>query len=369
MIIATRSNGIYSSPRIEKYVEFYRQQKLNYEIVGWDRNNEGLSRENTIYFCNKSGYNTGGYKAVIGRIKWMFFLMRQFIANKKQLNTIHAFDLDTAFPAMVFKRFFKRDIVVIFDVCDWFSANLYNANFLIRRIFSRMEAYCIKYTNYLILCEPERKAQIPFPIKCPIWIVPNIPSFNDTSFLHIDERYQFHNNKITVSYVGGFGDERFIDELLDVAQQGIINLLIAGFGNKHIVDRCLNLNSLENIRCFGKVKYSDGLNIMYNSDAIYAMYCTSNPNNVFAAPNKYYECMMLGKPIITTKGTIMESKVERNNIGYTIIESKEQLITLLCTITKQDCAILGSNANCLWKNQYVSYLSEFQTTVYLNTVK
>lgn len=86
---------------------------------------------------------------------------------------------------------------------------------------------------------------------------------------------------------------------------GICNLLIAGYGAKEIEERCINLNEKDNIIYFGKVVYDQGLNIMYNGDVIYAMYCKTNPNHIFAAPNKYYEAMLLAKPIISTKGTIV----------------------------------------------------------------
>ena len=369
MIVATRSNAIYSSPRIEKYISFYQMQKWDYLVIGWDRKGENLQRDNTIYYRKVCGYNIGGLKAAKNRISWMFFLFKQFYAKRKLLTVIHACDLDTAFPACVFKLFFKKDIIVFFDVCDWFSADIAHENKLILLSFKLMEKFTINQTNEVILCEPERREQIPYSLKKKELILPNIPSFSNYDFLKIDNKFEFNNELIVFSYVGGLNNDRFLDELLFVAEKGFINLLIAGFGNKALEEKCSKLSDLQNIKYFGKVKYEDGLNIMYNSDIIYAMYCKSNPNHFFAAPNKYYESMMLGKPIITTSGISIAKKVKDLNIGYVIDESIEDLEILINSLKKDEMGKKGLNAHLLWENQYKNYTFEFLNSIYRRIIE
>lgn len=365
MIIATRSNAIYSSPRIEKYISFYKMQKLDYLVIGWDRKGENLQRENTIYYRKVSGYNIGGLKAAFHRTRWMIFLFRQFFKNKKRITTIHAFDLDTAFPACIFKSFIKKNISVIFDVCDWFSATITNENKFIKSSFTWMEKYTINHTDEVILCEPERIEQIPYTLKKKELIVPNIPSFSNIDFLKIDKKYQFDNDLIVFSYVGGFGKTRFLYELLDVAQEGLIDLLIAGYGNHELEEKCKKLSALSNIKYFGKVDYNQGLNIMFNSNIIYAMYSKANPNNNYAAPNKYYEAMMLGKPILTTEGISIARKVRKFNTGYVIEESLPELKALVISLNKEDMKKKGENANRLWETTYKNYIANFFNNEYI----
>ena len=54
-----------------------------------------------------------------------------------------------------------------------------------------------------------------------------------------------------------------------------------------------------------------------------AIYDPSVRNHLYAAPNKFYEALMLGKPVIMVKKTGMSEIVERNSIGVTIDFSKE----------------------------------------------
>lgn len=364
MIILTRSNGIYSSPRIEKYIDFYENRNIDYLVVGWDRVSDSLKRKKTIYYRKKSGYNVGGIKAAMDRFKWMYFLLKIYYTYRKNLTTIHAFDLDTAFPSCLFKTLFKKNVSVIFDVCDWFSANLYNQRKFMLWIFKQMERFCIKHSDEVIICEPERIEQIPYKLNRPELIVPNIPSFTDMSFLHYDDKYQFNDQNVTFAYVGGFSKFRMLDELLNIAEKGKINLLIAGYGIPEIELRCKELSTQSNIRYFGKVDYRDGITIMYNSDIIYAMYSKSNPNHYYAAPNKYYESMMLGKPILSNKNISLGDKIIKNDIGYAIDENEADLLNFILNINREDLRIKGENAHILWKEKFMSYTSIFFNTTY-----
>lgn len=172
----------------------------------------------------------------------------------------------------------------------------------------------------------------------------------------------FNNDKLIFSYVGGFYDERCIMEIIELAAKGYINLLIAGFGDKSYVDRLKELESCPNIKYFGKVSYNEALNIMYNSDIIYAMYAISNPNHIYAAPNKFYESMFLGKPIFTTIGTIVGEKVNMADRGYISGESLDDILDVIQNIDISK--IKGNNAKILWESKYKFYTQDFMTHKY-----
>ena len=106
-----------------------------------------------------------------------------------------------------------------------------------------MESVALKQVNSIIICEPERRAQLPDNLPTEPIVMRNIPSFNSRDFLHNEEKFIFDNDNITVSYVGWFGHGRFINELLNCAEQGFINLLIAGYGQNSIENRCQLLAS------------------------------------------------------------------------------------------------------------------------------
>ena len=368
MIYLLRCNSILADSRVLKYVSFYKENKIDYRIVGWDRTNEGVKIENGIIYQKKSGYRVGGLKAAYYRILWMLYVLRQ-LKKASKVDSIHACDLDTAFPAVIYKAFFNRKAKVVFDVFDWFSDNLGDQNALIRGAFKLMEKISVKGSDAVIICEPERREQIPYQLKTEPLIFPNIPSFSNYDFLKEDKSLKFDNELLTLSYVGGFINDRFLKELLKLADEHLINLLIAGYGEEDIVELCNSLKDRDNVQYLGKVPYQKGLTIMYNSDIIYAMYCKVSRNNVFAAPNKYYEAMLLGKPIISTKGTILEKKIVGNNMGYVVEEDYQELKSLVTQIKHDDMLAKGKNARELWESKYQDYTQNFLHGEYMELIK
>ena len=369
MIALLRCNAISNDPRVKKYLNYIEEKNIDYHILGWDRNEENLELRNCTFFKRKSGYNVGGIKAAWNRILWMWFCFKELSRIKP--NFIHGCDLDSAFPAVMYKIFRNRRVKVLFDVFDWFSATLYNQPKIITLAFKAMESLTTKHSDHILICEKEREDQIPYDVSDKIDILPNIPMVRDEStFKYKDKSLMFPNENITISYVGGLYGERFLDELLDIAEKGYVNLLIAGFGDDRIEKRCVEISKKENVKYLGGVSYELGLHIAFHSDVIYAMYCKTNPNHIYAAPNKYYEAMLLGKPIITTEGTIVGEKVKINNTGFVVNEDKLELENLLLALKSMPEVILqnGENAKKLWETEFSTYTIDFLQNKYNNYI-
>ena len=347
MIVLIRCNDIVSDSRARKYLDFYERSHTEYRIIAWDRLGNSERLPNTIYCPSKSKYNQGGIAAIIDRLKWMTFILKTLFALNDDLR-IHACDLDAAFPAAIYKMFSRKRNFLLFDVFDWISATLYDQGRIVLAAFSFMEWLSVKKADHLIICEPERIRQIPYDIQGRYSVMRNIPSFDNSEFLYDDESYHFHNGLVTLVYVGGLVIDRCLEELIDGAAQGHYNLNIAGYGNPQFISKLNALKDCPHIRYYGKVAYTDGLRIMYNSDIVYAMYSKRNPNHLFAAPNKFYEAMFVGKPILTTEGIIIADKVKEEGFGYSIGESLNELLALIASLTPADLRDKAAKAAQLW---------------------
>lgn len=365
-VLLFRSNNIFAS-RVNKYINYYTRKKIDYTAVGWDRKCEGVSVEHFDFFRYSAGVNIGGFRAMKNHYKWMIFVFK-YLKKHPDVTVIHACDLNSSFPAAIYKKYCNKEVKLVFDSCDWFSANFGNNRFL-KKIFELMEKFTCKVANELIICEPERIEQITFKLKKAPLILPNIPEI-DSSLLEVNnDKYKFNNNWPTLAYFGGFSEDRFQKELLTLSKTEHFNLLIAGFGTKSIEELCYEVATQENVCYIGKVDMQTGLQMTSQADIIYAMYCKINSNNIYAAPNKFYEALFLGKPIITTKGTILEQKVIDNNIGYVIEEDINELKTLIKSLDKKDLQEKGNNAKQLWDNTYSNYVNDFFENVYSKIIK
>lgn len=365
MLRLIRCNDIYSDPRAMKYVRYLNGNSIPYQMIGWDRENVVKETAHATFYKKKAGYNVGGLKAAFNRVGWMLFVVNELRKCKKESVVLHCCDLDAAFPAVIYKKIFNKKAYVIFDVFDWFSASMSSQNAFIVWCFRKMEAISMKGTDHYFICEAERRDQFPSEVpESKLSVFPNIPSFSDSSFLKADDRCIFDNELITFSYVGYFSDERCIDEIITIASKGQINLLIAGYGSEKIESKLKVLKGNEYIKYFGKVRYEDGLNIMFNSDIVYAMYSKVVPNHVYAAPNKYYEAMFIGKPIFTTSGTFVGKKVLKNGLGFISEETESDISCVIGNLRREDLREKGLKAHQMWESEYSTYTENFLSTKY-----
>ena len=367
MVILIRCNDILTDPRAMKYVQYLQKNDIEHRFIGWDRDGKNPVLPNAVMWKKQAGYNVGGIKAVKNRVGWMWFVYRQLCKMKVQNAIIHGCDVDSAFPAACYKFFHSKN-KLIFDIFDWFSATLYNQKPYILVAFKFMEKFTVKHSDRVILCEKERIEQIPFDVsQSKLSILPNIPYFANDSFLKDDSTKRFDNDLITFSYVGGFSTDRCLFEIVSLAEKGLINLSIAGFGHKELEERLRKDNdTCPNIRYYGRVNYEDGLNISYNSDIMYAMYSVKNPNHIYAAPNKYYESMFLGKALFTTKGTIVEKKVLDRKMGYVSGESDEDIAFVIKTLKPEDIKEKSMKAKEHWMKYYKDFTRNYMFNEYLS---
>lgn len=335
-IILLRSQDIFSDSRVIKYEKWYKKNGIAYRIVGWDRKGQNLTRENTDYYTGIAGFQQGA-RGIVGRIKWDFFLLRYLFKHLKEYKVIHACDFDTVLPALVMKVFGKK---VIFDIFDWFSDEVKTGIWFIDSLINFLEKTSVKLADLVIICEKGRLEQMKItPHK--YLIIPNMPFFCnkvDTSRKDIDD----HHREIRLVYVGGLVENRGLDELIDViALFPYIKLIIAGYGSEEITDNIAEHAKLcENINFLGKVSYEKALMLMQDADILYAMYYLDNPNHRFAAPNKFYESILLRKPIITTKNTLVGNMVKENHSGFVIDEGKESLMKFFSSLTLDEIRIV-----------------------------
>ena len=359
MIVLLRSTDGCPDSRLQKYVDILECHGVEYSTVCWDRNCKMKDCDKNVYYHKKGQYSLG-WKNICGLIGFNLFIFKWLIKNRKKIKTIHACDFDTILPAMLFKLLFR--CAVIYDIFDWYvdSRNLS----ILKYFVLLLEWGNLKLADVTLICEEERKKQLcTSPRKC--WILPNIP--NLVQFKQQNFVAESHNwDIIRLSYVGILSCNRGIENILNFVSkhQFKYSLSIAGFGElegmvKEYAER------FENIVFHGAVEYSKGLDIMCNSDLIMAIYELSIPNHIYAAPNKYYEGLFLGKPILTTKGTLVGNKTEMNDTGFVIEDSYDALSLLLDNLTKKEIVLVGKKAEKLWLSKYSAYVDKFMDNYYL----
>ena len=132
-------------------------------------------------------------------------------------------------------------------------------------------------------------------------------------------------NTLKIGYIGILNDGRMIPEMLKaVSESKNYELLIGGFGKYESLVKEY-ANKYDNILFYGRVPYQKTLSIEESCDVLTAIYDPTIPNHKYAAPNKFYEALMLGKPLIMCRNTGMADIVEANQFGTLVDYNFESL--------------------------------------------
>ena len=365
MVLLIRDNECFE-PRTQNYIEYFNRNGIAYHVIGWNRNGTAPSSSNFSFFQKPAKY--GLEKANIpNKILWMLYVFKEILIHRKDISLIHACDYDSIFPAIVLCKIFKKK--VLFDVYDWISAS--DGSSPLYRTIEWLENFCYDHSDYVIICDEDRLKQAKRSRK-DTYILPNIPNITITLDSALSEQI-FTSNQgktLTLSYVGVFDKHRGLENLLScVASIPNVHLNIAGFGQleDYVQDYA---SRFENITYWGRVDYPTAQTIMKCSDFIVAMYYLSNPVHKFAAPNKYFESLILSVPLITTTNTALGDKVSRHGTGITIGESRDDLLRVLNsppsnTILEK----MRKNCDALWLEKYNGFYDKFMSEKYISMLR
>ena len=86
---------------------------------------------------------------------------------------------------------------------------------------------------------------------------------------------------------------------------------------------------------YGKLQYADVLALERQCDIMLALYDPAIPNHAYAAPNKFYEALALGKPIIMFANTGMDIVVRENQIGAVCDPTNDGIVCAIQSLISQ----------------------------------
>lgn len=330
--------------RLNKYVQACKSTYTPYLVLGWDRMlNATFVDENEKQLKVYSPYGQG--KKFWCLVRWLFFVWYNLIVDFRKYKVIHACNMENALFVMPFKLVGKK---IIFDVYD--SQN------------RSIEQKLIPWVDALILPHSKRLEQIGIPAEKvkKLFIVENAPALDYMLQPLIPRK----DSKIRLSYVGIFQKKiRGIENLLELVKQDNRFILdIAGTGDN--LDSVVKQYAIECDRIIyhGKVMYSEALELMHYSDFIIALYYLCIPVHKYASPNKFYESLFLGRPIITSKNTIVGARTEESNTGYVVEDTFKSLANVFegygTDSYMKDYAEKCRNCNLLWNKDYKNYRTQ-----------
>lgn len=355
-ICITRSNPVKPDSRVEKEAWSLKRAGYNVFILAWDRDNNHKAHYEKIRIVDEVVTITRlGHRASYGEgfkniVPYLFFQLHMFIwliQNKDKIDIIHACDFDTAYTSFVFAKLFKKKFV--FDIFDFIAGE---PKSLFERIIKKVQFLIINNADATIICTEDRIKQIEGSKPQKLTIIHNSP-FKEIMNNRLYDNFDLNKEKIKIVYVGILQDFRLLKEMTEcISENSEYELHIGGFGKYENYFKEAS-QKYKNIFFYGRLPYNQTIELELKCDIMTAIYDPSIENHRFAAPNKFYEALMLGKPLIMVKGTGMADIVKKYNIGILIDYSKESF----CNVLKVISSKINLNYNNI-KNRTASLFDE-----------
>ena len=355
-IVLIRSNPVRPYPRLEKMAGCLIRRGYGVTVLAWDRNSDYAPKEEVLELGEqkciiirvgiKGQFGGGVKKNLKGLIQFQGFIYKWLKDHKSDYDVVHAYDLDTGFTAqLVSQRYHK---VFVYDIADYYS-NGHGYTGVTQNVSNLVENFVINRAFATIICTEERKSEISGARPQRLYVIHNTPN------IEVQNGMLGQSKKVTFAYIGIFSPRRFLLEFTDyISKRPDCELHIGGFGANMESFFETMAEKYDNIFYYGRVPYQKTLEIERNSDILPLIYDPSLLNHKYAAPNKFYEALALGKPMIMAKGTGMSLVVEEYDLGETInynVDSLEIAINKLIA-RKDEWPEIGKRGQALYKSTY-----------------
>lgn len=358
-IILLRSTGVMPDPPVEKMANTLSDLGYEVKILAWDR--EAVYRERTsrkqlldvevdiIHFGIPAKYS-GGLKNLKALALFEMRVLLWLLRHHKEYDAVHAFDFDTGFAALLGCRIYGKKL--IYHVLDYYIEGHILGCKILNPIIEFFEIHVINTADATVICTEKRKEQINKAKPKKLYVIHNTPeamTVPNNSF-----RLMGEHSKAKIAYVGVLTRMRLLKETVNtVAGMENVEMHIGGFGEYEDWMREA-AEKYDNIFFYGKLQYADTLSLENQCDIMIAAYDPSIRNHKYSAPNKFYESLMLGKPIIMAQDTGYDDVISENDIGVLAEYSQEGIRKAIETL-KARCAEwpeMGQRAKQLYRDAY-----------------
>jgi glycosyltransferase involved in cell wall biosynthesis len=357
-VLFIRSNPVDPDPRVEKEASTLGKNGYEVEVLAWDRScSSKIFEDKTFYKIRRAQIKApyGDWILIFRLIIWSCYEL--FYLSKTDYDVIHACDLDTMLPAVIASKIRSKSLV--YDCFDFYADSLpEKVPSFLRDLIANIEIFFSKFADFVILADESRNDQFKNKLK-KVVIINNTPKeVKLTKKINKNERKEF-----TIFYAGVIKKTRGFDKILAATKNmSCIKLLIAGYDtDKEKISE--KLKKIENVTFIGKLAYEEVIKETVKSDVLFALYDPIIPNHRYASPNKVFEAMMCGKPIIVNS-EMGASKIVQNEdcgiiVNYDDVKSiKNALIALEKNPNLREK--LGKNGKKAYETKYSWELMEKQ---------
>ena len=328
--------------------EILSLKKAGFEVVYLNREKSGRDEKGVVF--KKIKINKGALNRLLFTPLKMFRL-----AKKQSADAYHFHDPELLITGILLKVCGKK---VIYDVHEDVPRQIINAHYLrpkrgkvIAVYYEILQRVFTRFFTMNIVAAPVVE-EVFKEYKCKVICIKNYPKLEE--FIVTEEG--FTGEKSGVCYVGGINVQRGIFEMIEAVDlSDTVLKLVGGFGSSDLEKECISLSSWgKNIEYHGFVGREEVAKLMVESIAGLVVFLPL-PNHTEAMPNKMFEYMAAGIPVIASNFPLWIEIVENGECGVCVDPQQPMEISRGITYLLENPKIaqkMGENGKKLVREKY-----------------
>jgi glycosyltransferase involved in cell wall biosynthesis len=352
-ILLVRSSAFRTS-RVARTANALSEQGHEIHILSWNRGidderpplqqqMEAKFRVDEVW-VGEAPYGQGIW-GVDKRLRYMWAVARRVRA--RDYDAVHAVDLDSALPVAMLRVMGLYEGSVVFDVADYIEL-YYTIPELLGQLIGKLSDWVLAQSDLIVLPDENRQDRVPSSLHSKIITVTNAPDFDERLLQELRETSP-RSEALDVFYYGSLADDRGVHLLLSAAEQlPNVNVCFAGWGkNEDAVQQAAQ--NCENVEFFGMLSQEEVLRRAAAMGVIAMIYDPSYGVNQMASPNKLFEAMAIGRPVLVARGTSIDEFVERDDFGWAVNYDLDDLVRCLRSIDRESAREKAGRARELYE--------------------
>ncbi len=312
------TNDLYTDQRVHKVCTFLHD-------LGYDVTLVGRLRKDSLKLDPRS-YKTHRIRLFFekGALFYAFFNMRLFFYLLfHKADVLVSNDLDTLLANYTASKF-KRKVKLVYDTHEYFTEvpELLDRP-RVRSIWLSIEKRIFPKLKSVYTVNQAIADIYTLKYKVPVQVVRNIsPSWSAERLLSKNELSIPENKRLIIIQGAGINMHRGAEEAVEAMQYIDAVLMIVGDGDvvPQLKERVKELKLSDKVLFYGKQPYDRMMNYTYYAEIGLTLDRATNQNYALSLPNKVFDYLHAGTPIVATQITAVANLIHQYNIG-TVLEN------------------------------------------------
>jgi glycosyltransferase involved in cell wall biosynthesis len=338
-----RSGPLDTTPAVARYMSFLRGAGFGGSLRGLEYGFRERDSSSPDVITMRGSFRNSRER-VVGLLAWQVFQVRALLKERPEL--VQFCDVFSAMPALVAKYVFGARL--IFDIRDNAKPSMRHRGWLISEVVGAVESLTALASDAVVVVNNPLKASLPTEAARSAFVIPNVPLTDQF------DGFRFSETGPLVANLAGFVSFRRNLEVWCAIQASSHRIKLDLYGDVADAQTAAIL-AKHSFRDVKRCSHREAIERMRHADVVSLMYDPSIAINRYATPNKYFEALMLGKPVICAAGMRLADELIGAGCGLAV-EYGDQLalsaaLERLSDLTER--RRMGAAARELFEHEYL----------------